>query len=236
MTTVWAHRGASGNAPENTLPAFESAVRMGAAGIELDVHLTSDGQVVVIHDESIRRTSGADGIVAQMTAAQLTSTQAANGMKGFADAHIPLLEEVFDLVKGSSVIVNVELKGQQPGLAFAVQRIVRDRGLSGSVIYSSFNHYHLRALQELGAASPMGVLIDQYLFEPWDYAARLGCQALHPPQELLALPNLVDECHRRGLAVNVWTPNDPSSWNHARTLGVDAVITNYPADALGTLL
>ncbi|WP_028708792.1 glycerophosphodiester phosphodiesterase [Propionicicella superfundia] len=235
MTHVWGHRGASGHAPENTLDAFAAAMKVGAAGIELDVHLSADGRVVVIHDDTLDRTCGVPGTVAAMAAADLVSTSAANGMKAFPDARIPLLDEVFDLVAGTSTIVNIELKGQQPELPDTVHRIVRDRGASDCVVYSSFNHYHLRALQDLGAASPVGVLIDQPLFEPWEYVASLGAEALHPPYPLLALPGLVTQCHRRGIAVNVWTPDTPVQWEQARALGVDAVITNHPAAAVGVL-
>lgn len=235
MTQVWGHRGASAHAPENTLDAFAAAIAVGVSGIELDVHLSADGQVVVIHDEALDRTCGVPGTVASLRGADLVATRASNGMTGFPDARIPLLDEVFDLVAGTSVLVNVELKGQQPELPDAVHRIVRDRGASDRVVYSSFNHYHLRALQDLGAASPIGVLIDQPLFEPWEYVATLRAQALHPPYPLLALPGLVTQCHRRGIAVNVWTPDTPMEWERSRALGVDAVITNHPAAALGTL-
>lgn len=235
MTQVWAHRGASGHAPENTLEAFEDAIRVGAHGIELDVHATADDQVVVIHDDTLTRTCGVDGSVASMPAADVTATHAPNGMTGFPDARVPLLNDVFDLVSGTSVIVNVELKGNRPTLPDAVHRVVRDRGMSDAVIYSSFNHYQLKAIQELGGTSPIGILIGQPLYEPWQYAAAIGARAIHPPHSMLALPGLVTQCHRLGIAVNVWTIDTPPMWEQACTLGVDAVITNRPAAALGVV-
>lgn len=238
MTAVWGHRGASVAAPENTLPAFALALRQGATGIELDVHLSADGEVVVIHDETLLRTTGVQGVVTELSAATLRATIADTGIplpdEARAAAHIPLLADVFDLIADADVIINIELKGLSPELPAAVLRAVRDRGFADRVLYSAFNHYALRALQDLGAASPLGALISQPLFEPWHYAESIGVQALHAPFDLLQIPGLVAECHARGLAVNVWAAETPEQWDAARALCVDAIITNDPAAALAS--
>lgn len=231
MTAVWAHRGASAAAPENTLPAFALALEQGAHGIELDVHLSCDGEVIVIHDDTLDRTCGVPGTVAELPAARLRATQAANGMPADS-AHVPTLDDVFDLVGTADVTVNIEVKGLSPGLPEAVLRVVRDRGFADRVLYSSFNHYALRALLTLGAVSPLGVLLAQPLYEPWRYAAGLGAQAVHPPFPMLQIPGFVTECHRAGLEVNVWAADTPETWDACRNLGVDALITDLPAEAL----
>lgn len=235
MTQVWAHRGASGHAPENTMDAFEAAVRLGAHGIELDVHVSADGKVVVIHDDTLDRTCKVKGRIASMAAADITAAHAANGMAGFPAARVPLLDDVLDLVAGTSVIVNIELKSDQAALPAAVHRLVHDRGMDGSVIYSSFNHNALKAMHDLGSTAPIGLLLGQPLYEPWEYAAAIGAQAIHPPYQMLSWPDFVAASHRRGIAVNVWTLDTPPQWERARSLGVDAVITNHPAAAHGVL-
>lgn len=231
MTQVWAHRGASGHAPENTLDAFAAAIRVGADGIELDVHASADGEVVVIHDDTLNRTCGVGGRVASMDARDLVATPATNGMTGFPDAHVPLLHEVFDLLAGTGLTLNIELKGDQPNLPRAVHKVVTERSEAGRVVYSSFNHESLIQLRELGATSPRGILIGRAEPDPWVLAARVGAQAIHPPYQMLSDERAVAECQRRGLALNVWTLDTPPTWERARDLGVDAVITNHPAAA-----
>ncbi len=231
---MWGHRGASAAAPENTLPAFALALSQGAQGIEFDVHLSADDEVVVIHDETLDRTCGVPGVVTELRSADLRSTLAANGMD-FPTAHIPLLDDVFDLVADADITVNIEIKGLSPLLPAAVLRVVRDRGFADRVLYSSFNHYALKALLDLGAASPLGVLLAQPLFKPWRYAQALGAQAVHPPFAMLQIPGFVAKCHRAGLAVNVWAADAPEQWDTAKKMGVDALITNYPGAAVRNL-
>ena len=107
MTKVWAHRGASAYAPENTIPAFQMAMEMGADGLELDVHESSDGKLMVIHDERIDRTSNGTGRVVDMTCQQLKKLDFSNGMPGYKDVRIPTLREVYGLIKDSRMTVNV---------------------------------------------------------------------------------------------------------------------------------
>lgn len=109
-TKILAHRGASAYAPENTLPAFQLACEMGADGFELDVHLTKDQQVVVIHDETIDRTSNGTGNVEEMTYEKLLDLDFSNNKEGYKEVKIPLLEEVFELASKNNMFVNVEIK------------------------------------------------------------------------------------------------------------------------------
>ena len=145
---VYAHRGASAYAPENTLPAFALAMEQGADGIELDIHLTKDGELVVIHDEKVDRTTNGTGLVKDYTLAELRGLCADNGMEGFSEARIPTLREVLALVKPSDMMVNIEIKTGilwYDGIEEKALRLVQDMGMQDRVIWSSFNHYSTRS-------------------------------------------------------------------------------------------
>ncbi|NLE18685.1 MAG: glycerophosphodiester phosphodiesterase [Propioniciclava sp.] len=230
MTSVWAHRGASGYAPENTLPAFELALEQGADGFELDVQLTRDDEVVVIHDETLERTTDGNGWVADHSLEDLRKLDASYGHEKYGGTRIPTLAEVFDLVRDTGTMVNVELKNSRiayKGLEERVLAIVEAHGMAHRVVLSSFNHYSLRHLVGLGSALPLGALYSEPLWKPWQYAARLGATALHP--SLAATRRkIVEKSHEHDLAVHVWTVNEPEDVQRMVGLGVDALITNYP--------
>ena len=161
MTKVWAHRGASAYAPENTIPAFQMAMEMGADGLELDVHESSDGKLMVIHDERIDRTSNGTGRVVDMTCQQLKKLDFSNGMPGYKDVRIPTLREVYGLIKDSRMTVNVEIKCDvviYPGIWDKVISLEREMGMQGRIIYSSFNHYVLQKVRELDPDAEIGLL------------------------------------------------------------------------------
>lgn len=230
MTEVWAHRGASGQAPENTLPAFELALEQGADAFELDVQLTRDDEVVVIHDETLERTTDGHGWVADHSFEALRHLDASARRPGYAGARIPSLAEVFDLVRGTGTRVNVELKNSRMayrGLEERVLALVDQYGMGERVVLSSFNHYSLRRLVGLGTRVQLGALYSEPLWKPWAYARRLGATALHP--SLAATRRrVVERSHEHGIAVRVWTVNEPGDLRRMLRLKVDAVITNHP--------
>ncbi len=230
-TAVWAHRGASGHAPENTLAAFALAADLGADGVELDVQLSADGQVVVIHDETLDRTTNGQGAVKDFTAGQLAAVDAGKG------EHIPLLDEVFSLLKPTRLVINVELKNSIElylGIEPLVVDLISAYGLQERVVVSSFNHYSLVAVREL-APLPLGVLSTDLMYEPWKYAQTVGATALHPHWKLLQLPGYVEQAHAAGLRVHPWTVNEPDDIAWVITKGADALITNYPDRALAAV-
>lgn len=234
MTQIWGHRGASGAAPENTLAAFALARDQGAQGIELDVQLSADGALVIIHDETLDRTTTGHGAVAGATLAEIQALDASLSIGGYAGARVPTLAEVFDLLAPTDMIINVELKNSivlYPGMEEAVLALVAEHGLADRVLLSTFNHYSLRRLQELGSPCKLGMLFGDLLYEPWDYAALLGVQAIHPPFQYLRIPDFVARSHERGLAVHPWTVNAEADILAVAAAGVDALITNYPARA-----
>lgn len=229
MTQIWAHRGSSGAAPENTLAAFELAVRQGAQGVELDVQRSADGTLVVIHDETVDRTTSGSGRVVDLTADRLQTLG------------IPTLAEVLDLLAPTDLRVNVELKNgvePYPGLETDVEAVTAGSRLAADaperVLYSSFNHRSLARLAALGSRVPRGVLHVEAMVRPWEYAASFGAQALHP-MALTVLAEEVARAHEAGMAVHAWTVDDPAAVRQLAAAGVDAVITNVPDQALAAL-
>lgn len=230
MTSVWAHRGASGYAPENTLPAFDLALEQGADGFELDVQLTRDDEVVVIHDETLERTTDGNGWVADHSLADLKKLDASYGHERHAGTRIPTLGEVFDLVRDTVTMVNIELKNSRmayKGLEERVLALVEEHDMAHRVVLSSFNHYSLRHLVGLGSQLPLGALYSEPLWKPWQYATKLGATAVHPALGATRR-KIVEKSHEHDLAVHVWTVNEPDDLKRMVALDVDAVITNYP--------
>lgn len=233
MTQVWAHRGASADAPENTLPAFELAAEQGADGVELDVQLTRDGEVVVMHDETLDRTTDGSGWVADQSLDELRRLDASAGRPGFAGTRVPTLAEVLTLARGAGLVVNVELKNNEVAYVGLEERVLDEvaaAGMARRVVLSSFNHQSLRLLARLAPDVPRGALYSDPLFQPWEYAVRLGVRALHPPLRVVR-SRLVERCRGRALAVHAWTVDDVGDLRRVVALGVDAVITNHPARA-----
>ena len=234
MTQIWAHRGASRAAPENTIAAFTAAVAFGADGVELDVQRTRDGQLVVCSDERIDRTSSGHGWVRDMTLAELHRYDFSYGRTDFAGARIPTLVEVLTALDGTGLSLNVELKNSTvpyPGMEDEVVELVEQAGWGDRVIYSSFNHASMRVMAQMG--KHVGLLYDAVLWKPARYALGLGASALHPSWKTVATdPRMVRKARKKGLAVNVWTLDRPEQVRAALALGVDAIITNTPDVAL----
>lgn len=234
-TAVWAHRGASAYAPENTMAAFLLARRLGADGIELDVHLTADGEVVVCHDNDIKRCSDGEGLIEEKTYAELLSYDfgysAVFGNR-FKGERIPTLREVYRAIVPYGVIVNVELKQTRPEIVKAVLGLEEECGAAGAVIYSSFVHSYLEEIKTLNPAAPVAPLFGT---DP-DYVnlgKSLKATALHPAfGGVLADSDYVKRSHDAGLRVHPYTPNSVDDLVALTEMGVDAVITNYPDVAI----
>ena len=234
-TAVWAHRGASAYAPENTLAAFLLARRLGADGVELDVHLTKDGEVVVCHDADIKRTSNGEGLIEDKTYEELAGYDfgysAVFGNR-FSGERIPTLKEVYRATVPYGVIVNVELKATRPEIVKEVLSLEEECGVAGAVIYSSFVHEYLKELKELNPAAPVAPL---YGTDPEfvTLGKELKATALHPAfGGVLADADYVKKAHAAGLRVHPYTPNSEDDLIALTEMGVDAVITNYPDRAI----
>lgn len=238
MVKVWAHRGASGYAPENTMAAYEYAAALGADGIELDVQLSADGSLVVCHDETIDRTSDHKGYVKDYTLQELRSMSFGklHPEFGAGNAKIPLLEEVLAYVHDETrMVINIELKTGvffYPGIEAAAVHLVHRFGMEERVIYSSFNHYSIRRVQQIDSKAKVGLLYEDGFIDVPQYAAALHVNALHPSGWCLQYPGYMEDCRRLGLDVNVWTINREADMKACMKAGVHAVITNYPDRAI----
>jgi glycerophosphoryl diester phosphodiesterase len=230
---IFAHRGARRAAPENTLPAFAAALAMGADGIELDVHLSADGQLVVIHDFNVNKTTDGRGPVAQMTAAELQRLDAGSHFSpAFAGERIPTLDAVLDLV-GDRCRLNIEIKSTDPyarDASDAVAALIRARDLYAQVLVSSFNPLTLIKLRHLDADIALGVLYDgempAFFRQVWAGPPILP-QAQHPQH------HLVDAAYMQwaraiDAQVNTWTVNEAEEAQRLAELGVHTLITDVP--------
>ena len=239
MQKIFGHRGASAAAPENTLEAFALAADMGAHGVELDVHLTRDGELVVTHDEEISRVSDGEGFVRDLTLKELKALRFNRTHPEYADARIPTLSEVFQLLKPTGLEINIELKNSwipYPGLEEKVIALTAREFAPERVIFSSFSHASMQRVKQIDPSLRCGLLYDASLVRPWAYAVALGMDALHPMYTEVITPG--GECaaaHRAGILVHTWTVNRPDDIRAVLREGADIVITNVPDTALGVL-
>jgi len=232
---IWAHRGASFHAPENSLEAFALAREMGADGIELDIHLSKDGKLVVVHDETVDRCSSSTGRIADMTLREIKELDFSNRKPGYRGVRAPTLGEVYELLKDSQMTINVELKfgaALNIGMEEKCIQLAREMGMQDQVCYSSFNHYSLQRLRALDASAKVAPLYIAVLFNPWNYAKSMNAHAVHPYYRTLAIPGVMEGLKSAGLRCNPWTVDDAESMKWLAKLGVDAIITNRPDVAL----
>jgi len=238
MQVIYGHRGASGYAPENTLEAFELAAKQGAAGVELDVHLSKDGELIVAHDETIDRVADGSGLICEMTLAELKKFHFNKTHPEYKNATVPTLREVYELLKPYGLHVNVELKNSRihyAGLEEKCIELAAEMGITDRIYYSSFNHYSLLHVKEIDKSLPCGILYDATLIRPWEYAKSLGVDAIHPHFSELQIPGEPEATHAAGLEINTWTVNDEKDIINTIKWGADRIITNYPDRAVALL-
>lgn len=234
-TKIYAHRGANLAFAENTVNAFAEAVRLGADGIELDVQRTMDGQLVVIHDEELTRLTGAAGFVHELTLAELRQRNVAAYRGDGSVERVPLLDEVLELLAGTDLELNIELKNNlypAPGLEAHVVAAVDRFARQEKTYYSSFNHHSMQEIVKMGRGNYVGLLFSEWLVKPWDYAKRIGAAAIHPSYNVLLDPRLVKSSHAAGIAVRTWTVDKASHIDLVLRAKPDALITNDPALAI----
>jgi glycerophosphoryl diester phosphodiesterase len=214
------HRGAKGHAPENTVRSVRRAIELGADGVEVDVFFV-DGQLVVIHDEKLERTTSGRGVLSAHSFEFLRKLDAGEGEK------IPTLNEVLDAID-QRAFINIELKGPrtaEPVVAL-VDRYIAERGWRFSdFIISSFNHAELRRVP--GDRLRIGVLFRRPPARYAKIAAELRAFSVHPELRYTT-PGFVSDAHRRGLKVFVYTVNAIADIERMRAMGVDGVFTDFP--------
>lgn len=230
-TKVWAHRGASAYAPENTLEAFELAIKQKADGIELDIQMTKDGKLAVIHDETIDRTCDGTGYIKDFTMEELKRFHCSKIHPEFGTSVIPELIEVLELVKPFDLTVNIELKTgvfRYKGIEKETLAQVKKAGLEGRVIYSSFHHPSIVKVKKLNPKARTGLLFSDGFINVPGYAKLIGADALHPSLNHLRSKKLMKEAGKKKLPLHVWTVNDKNMMEYLAEQGIEAIITNYP--------
>ncbi len=231
---VTAHRGFSGAAPENTLAAFQAAIEAGADMIELDVHLTRDQEVVVIHDDVLGRTTDGKGDVAGKSLAELKTLDAGSWFAPrFAGERIPTLAEVLEVARGR-ILVNIELKKGKEAFPYTMAElaekslaVVEKAGMTGQVLFSSFDPAAIDRIRELDARIPIGLITQM----PWTTPEEAGNGKAYPTINSL-FKNLnaenVRRAHEARIQVHAWTANTQEEMEKVLALGVDGIITNHP--------
>jgi glycerophosphoryl diester phosphodiesterase len=226
-----------GYAPENTFASFERAVEIGVDAIELDVHLTADGKVVVIHDHQLDRTTDGDGIVGEKTLAELKSLDAG---KPFGDAllgqRIPTLGEVLEWARGRCVL-DIEIKGgpwPYPGLEAKVVDLIREHEMVDQTIVISFEHPTVARVRALAPEIATGTLWSARPIDPVSVAEAAGANAILPMWPYCDAET-VERAHAAGLSVHPWATSDPKIVAHLIEIGVDSICSNHPDVVVGAL-
>lgn len=230
-TKVWAHRGASAYAPENTLEAFLLAAEQGADGVELDVQLTKDGEMVVVHDEEIDRVSDGSGFVKDYTLAELKTLNFNKTHPEYQDVKIPTLREVYEALKPTGMTINVELKTGifwYKDLEKKVLELTKEMEMEDRVIYSSFNHYSIQQMKKIVPEAETAYLYSDVILNVAEYAKNTKVDGLHPAVYHVKMADFLKEYLGSNLNVRVWTVNEKADMKWLIDAGVTAIITNYP--------
>ena len=241
QTAVFAHRGAKMVAPENTLPAFEQAIALGAHGVELDVQCSKDGILVVMHNFTVDETTTGKGRVGDFTAAELGKLDAGSHFNAqFANVGVPTLEEVLEVTAGK-LKLNIEVKTQDPMGGREVEplvELIQKHNLYDQVIISSFNPVTLIKVRHVDPQVALGMLywgqqLPAFLREIW-LSPILRPEAFHPHHTLIDEEYMI-WAKAIPAAVNTWTVNDPDEARRLAALGVDTIITDVPDTILAAL-
>jgi glycerophosphoryl diester phosphodiesterase len=230
-TLIFGHRGASAYAPQNTLPAFELAAEQGADGIELDVWLSKDRQLVILHDSTLDHTTNSTGYIWDKTLVELKDLDASHSFKDkYGVVVIPTLDEVFEAV-GKRLLINVEIKADA-GMISGVEQAVADKiayfGLEQRTIVSSFSADVLRNFRGIKPEVAIGFLhAEETPAEQWEIINEMIYEARHPHHTLID-DEYMTYAKSQGWRVNTWTVNDAARGLELQQLGVDAIITNHP--------
>ncbi len=232
MTINYAHRGASGYYPENTMIAFEKAIEHGCTGIETDVHMTNDGYLVLMHDEKIDRTTDGTGYIKDYNLGELRQLDAGKWKAlDFSGERIPTVEELIELAKSKDIIINFEIKTDVIWYKDIEQKlieIIHKYNAADKIIISSFNHYTIHKCKQIDKNIKTGLLYMEGLFEPHLYAKIVGAEAIHPYFPAIDSKEVIDRVRAAGVMVNPYTINEEEVMKRFLNYGIDGIITNYP--------
>ncbi|KIZ33515.1 glycerophosphodiester phosphodiesterase [Stutzerimonas stutzeri] len=237
MTLIYGHRGAKGEAPENTLVSFEQCLQHGVRRCELDLHLSRDGELMVIHDPTLKRTTGHRGKVVQHDADELVNYDAREGGPGWkTPCPIPRLSELFE--KCDFEHWQLEVKSASRVRAartvMAIKELAEQHRLLDRITVTSSSREVLRALNRLAPEISRGLVAEYNWLDPLKVARQYGCSLL-ALKWTLCTPERLEKARKQGLHVSVWTVNEPALMRRLTDFGVDSLITDYPGLAVSTL-
>ena len=241
MTKIYAHRGSKGNYPENSMLAFKKAIESGVDGLEFDIHMTKDGELVVIHDATLDRTTTGTGFIKDYTLEEIRKfsigakfTEFKHYEPSWDDEVVPTLAEVLLLCKAHGLEVNIELKTYEvayPGIEEAMLKVVDQVGYEDDlVVYSAFHLPTILRVQKLEPKAKIAWLSENFLPFPADYIQTFGLDALHMDKRIV----FANADYWKPIAdkLRVWTVNDELEMRKLIELGVEAIITDYPEVAI----
>ena len=231
MTLNFAHRGFSARYPENTMLSFQKALEARCDGIELDVHLARDGEIVVFHDERLERLTNGKGFVKDMDYAELRK------LKVVSSEYIPTLEEYFDLVEKTPIITNIEMKNSNfthDGMEEKIIKIVRRRKIEDKIILSSLNHFSMLKCKKLAPEIHCGFAVWDWIIDVGAYTKKHGMDSIQPEHWSLTNEALA-EIRSHGVAIHTYTVNDAQTMKKLISLGIDAIMTDEPEILHGVL-
>jgi glycerophosphoryl diester phosphodiesterase len=224
------HRGAKGHAPENTMVSFETGARMGVWAVETDVHLSKDGEVVIMHDHTVDRTTNGQGFIKDMTVAELKQLDAGSWFDPkFAGQRVPTLAELLAWAK-DRVPVAIEIKNgpiYYPGIAGKTIALLRQYDMLHQAILISFDHFVLREARLIEPDVITGILYVGGLVDAIAAARAAGANAIHPNWAFIT-PDLVHAAHEAGMGISPWCPNDLPTIRLLADMGVDSIGSDYP--------
>ena len=230
-SVVWAHRGASAYFPENTIPAFQGAIDMKADGVELDIHASFDGKIVVSHDETLKRCGGVNVVIDSVNYDEIKRHPVPASFKDkHPDVIAPLLSDVFELLRPHGMLINVEIKaGWSYDNIKKLIKLTHDMNMQDYVLYSSFDHRTLHAVRTLDKNCRLGALYGgEDIPEAAQYASALRFTELHPYYSCCRKEGYIESAKAQGLNVNPWTINDEATIREMVKLGCHGIITNNP--------
>ena len=232
---IYAHRGSSGTHPENTLAAFQHAAKLPIQGVEFDVHLTKDGELVVIHDEKINRTSTGKGFIKDLTLEELRTYDFGSWFsQEFKGEKLPLLSEVLQVFSDKIHRINIELKTDviaYEGIVEKTLELVESMGLESRIVISSFNHDTLREVKRLAPHIETATLSMKEFANPFEYVHTIPADALHLSLRTARRPSTA-KVIRQGVPVRVFTVNQIKHLAPLKHIGVEAIFTDFPENML----
>lgn len=217
------HRGASGYMPENTIASFNRAIELGVDMVELDVHQCKTGEIVVMHDDMVDRTTNGHGRIADLTLDELFALDAGNGEK------IPTLLEVLEAINHRvGVVVELKENAAVEQTATIINRAIDEQGwISNQFSVTAFDHHLLRAFHILCPRVPLGAILAGNPIGYAEFGERLGAASVNMAYPFLT-QEFVEDAHARGLQVFAWPVDDPRDIERMKSIGVDGIFSNFP--------